>query len=160
MKLNEEIISRIYFYTKLGWGNYIAWWLGAIAYITIIYALILKAFLPANPLTYILIFMAIMILSLLMGYTMCRKGVYGIESKINTEANPYIHILIGKKEILGYQNSIAGMEREITNYEVQLAILEKLGLGDKSDIIKRNIESTKEYKKRLEAMLANAIDSK
>ena len=117
IRMRTETIARAYFYAKLGWGNYLAWWLGAIAYITIIYELILKAYIPASPIAYILIFAGIMLLSLFLGYAMSRKGVYGIEHKINTETNPYINILIGRKDILGYQNSISALEREIKNYE-------------------------------------------
>jgi len=28
----SEAFAKAFFYTKLGWGNYIAWWLSAIAY--------------------------------------------------------------------------------------------------------------------------------
>jgi len=36
LKLNEAF-AKAFFYTKLGWGNYISWWLGAIAYTLLIY---------------------------------------------------------------------------------------------------------------------------
>jgi len=39
----SEAFAKAFFYTKLGWGNYISWWLSAIAYVTIIYELALKA---------------------------------------------------------------------------------------------------------------------
>ena len=52
--MTTETLARAYFYMKLGWANYLAWWLGAITYITIIYELVLKALLPATPITYIL----------------------------------------------------------------------------------------------------------
>ena len=118
----KEIFSRVFFYTRLGWGNYIAWWLGAIAYITIIYELVLKFILPASPITYFLIFAGLMLLAFLTGLIMSRKGVYGVEHKINTETNPYINIPIGAKEILNYQSTIAALNREIQNYKVQKAI--------------------------------------
>jgi signal transduction histidine kinase len=90
----RELISRLYFYTKLGWGNYIAWWLGSIAYLTIIYELLLKNFIPASPFTYLAIFMGMMLLSLFLGYYMKELKVYGIEHRINTETNPYNYKLL------------------------------------------------------------------
>ena len=71
----KELFSRTFFYTKLGWGNYIAWWLGAIAYITIIYELVLKYILPASYITYLLIFFGLMLLAFLMGLFMSRKAL-------------------------------------------------------------------------------------
>ena len=153
----KELFSRAFFYTKLGWGNYIAWWLGAIAYITIIYELVLKYILPASYITYLLIFFGLMLLAFLMGLFMSRKGVYGVEHKINTETNPYINIPIGSKEILGYQNGIAALNREIQNYEVQKAICEALNLKDKIPILEQNIKSAQEYKAKLEDMLNKAV---
>jgi len=61
-----EAFAKAFFYTKLGWGNYISWWLSAIAYVTIIYELVLKLILPASPNA--LIFLGIMALSLALGY--------------------------------------------------------------------------------------------
>ena len=153
----KELFSRAFFYTKLGWGNYIAWWLGAIAYITIIYELVLKFILPSSYITYLLIFFGLMLLAFLMGLFMSRKGVYGVEHKINTETNPYINIPIGSKEILGYQNGIAALNREIQNYEVQKSICEALNLKDKIPILEQNIKSAQEYKAKLEDMLNKAI---
>ena len=156
MKL-KELFSRAFFYTKLGWGNYIAWWLGAIAYITIIYELVLKFILPASYITYLLIFFGLMLFAFLTGLFMSRKGIYGVEHKINTETNPYINIPIGSKEILGYQNGIAALNREIQNYEVQKAICEALNLKDKIPILEQNIKSAQEYKAKLEDMLNKAV---
>ena len=153
----KELFSRAFFYTKLGWGNYIAWWLGAIAYITIIYELVLKYILPASYITYLLIFFGLMLLAFLTGLLMSRKGIYGVEHKINTETNPYINIPIGSKEILGYQNGIAALNREIQNYEVQKAICEALNLKDKIPILEQNIKSAQEYKMKLEDMLNKAV---
>ena len=153
----KELFSRAFFYTKLGWGNYIAWWLGAIAYITIIYELVLRYILPASYITYLLIFFGLMLLAFLTGLFMSRKGIYGVEHKINTETNPYINIPIGSKEILGYQNGIAALNREVQNYEVQKAICEALNLKDKISILEQNIKSAQEYKAKLEDMLNKAV---
>ena len=156
MKL-KELFSRTFFYTKLGWTNYIAWETGAVAYITIIYIYALSKVLPPGIITYILIFISLMVVSFLTGLFMSRKGIYGVEHKINTETNPYINIPIGSKEILGYQNGIAALNREIQNYEVQKAICEALNLKDKIPILEQNIKSAQEYKAKLEDMLNKAV---
>ncbi len=112
-------IARIYFYTKLGWGNYVAWWLGASAYLTIIYEFVLKDFMPPSIALYAGLFIAIMIFSLAMGYEMKKLKVYGEEHKINTETNPYINIPIGAKEIVNYKTSIASLKAAIEFYDKQ-----------------------------------------
>ena len=154
----KEIIGRAWFYTRLGWGNYIAWWLGVVAYITIIYALALEPLrlLPTGIWTYLLIFVAMMLGSFFLGYFMKEIRIYGIEHKINTETNPYINILIGRKEILGYQNSISALEREMNNYEVQSAICKKLGLDAQLPILAKNMTMAASLKAQLEEMLEKA----
>ena len=156
MKL-KELFSRTFFYTKLGWGNYIAWWLGAIAYITIIYELMLRYILPASYITYLLIFFGLMLLAFLTGLFMSRKGVYGVEHKINTETNPYINIPIGSKEILGYQNGIAALDREIRSYQVQIELCKALKIDTQIPIIEANIKTAQEYKEKFENMLKQVI---
>ena len=156
MKL-KELFSRAFFYTRLGYSSYLNWWIGAIAYITIIYELVLKQVLPPGIITYLLIFAGLMSVSFFTGLLAARKGIYGVEHKINTETNPYIHIPIGSKEILGYQNGIAALNREIQNYEVQKAICEALNLQDKIPILEQNIKSAQEYKAKLGDMLNKAV---
>ncbi|MEM4097758.1 MAG: hypothetical protein QXS81_03640 [Candidatus Micrarchaeaceae archaeon] len=152
----KEAIGRIYFYTKLGFGNYIAWWLGAIAYITIIYELVLKVIIPPGILTYALIFFALMLVSFLLGFSMKRLRIYSIEHAINTETNPYLDKPIGKKEILNYENTIKALAREINNYEITRAICQKLGLEDQLTIIDANIKSAQEYMAKMQEMLSKA----
>lgn len=156
MKL-KELLARAFFFTRLGYGAYINWWVGAIAYITIIYELVLKQVLPPSIITYLLIFIGLMLVSFLTGLIAARKGIYGVEHKINTETNPYINIPIGSKEILNYQSQIAALKREIQNYEVQKAICEALNLKEKIPILEQNIESTEEYRAKLEDMLNKAV---
>ena len=98
MKL-KELSSRAFFYTRLGYGSYLNWWIGAIAYITIIYELVLKQVLPPSIITYLLIFIGLMLVSFLTGLLAARKGIYGVEHKINTETNPYINIPIACKRM-------------------------------------------------------------
>jgi hypothetical protein len=156
MKLKEPI-SRAFFYTRLGYGSYWAWWVGAVAYITIIYELVLKQVLPPSVVTYLLIFIGLMLVSFLTGLFAARKGIYGIEHKINTETNPYINIPIGSKEILGYQNTIAGLDREIQSYRVSKAICEALNLRTQLPALEQNIKSAEEYRLKLENMLNKAV---
>ena len=156
MKL-KELLARAFFFTRLGYGAYINWWVGAIAYITIIYELVLKQVLPPSIITYLLIFIGLMLVSFLTGLIAARKGIYGVEHKINTETNPYINIPIGSKEILNYQSQIAALKREIQNYEIQKAICEALNLKDKIPILEQNIESTEEYRAKMEDMLNKAV---
>lgn len=111
----KDLIGRVYFYTKLGWGNYIAWWLGAIAYITIIYELVLKNLFPASPLAYVFIFLGLLAGSFLLGYGMKRIRLFSVESAINTEVNPYINVPIGRKEILSYRIQIQNIDMSIVS---------------------------------------------
>ena len=151
----KELFARGFDYTKLGWSNYIAWWVGAIAYITIIYAFV--NFLPKGVLTYILIFIAIMIGSFFTGYTAAKKGVYGAEHQINAETNPYRNIPIGLKEILNYQSTIAAITREIQNYQVQIQICKALHLDSQIPTLKSNIQSAEEYKEKMTDMLNKSV---
>ncbi len=151
----KELIARAYFYTKLGWGNYIAWWLGAVTYITIIYALVLKAILPAGPLTYGLVFAGLLLLSFLLGFTMKGKGVYGVEHKINTETNPYINIPIGAKEILNYEAQIFQLGFQIEATKIQIEISKALGID--ASRLEQLLPRLEEYKARFEEMLKKAV---
>ena len=154
MKLTEAF-AKAFFYTKLGWGNYIAWWLGAIAYVTIIYELALKFVLPASTLIYALIFLDIMALSLALGYLMAwRAKIYGVEHKINTETNPYIHIPIGDKEILAYQNQIMQFDVQIESLKKQIEMCNVLGIDAKE--LEAYLPKLEEYKKRYVEILNRA----
>ncbi len=108
----RELISRLYFYTKLGWGNYIAWWLGAIAYLTIIYELLLKNLLPASYTVYVMLFIGLMLGSLVLGYSMKKLKVYGAEHEINQETNPYSYKLM--KGSISHQ--LTEIDKELMHY--------------------------------------------
>lgn len=118
----------------------------------------LKVFIPTFTLSALLLlyafgFAAIVLISIAFDFILLKLNFTQAEYTIGTRDNPLINKPIGDKEILGYQNSLAGLDREITNYEAQIAILRKLGLEDKVAIYERNIESAKEYKAKLEEML-------
>ncbi|MEM3828161.1 MAG: hypothetical protein QXP36_02960 [Conexivisphaerales archaeon] len=152
----KEIIGRANFYTRLGYSNYIAWWLAPLAYISVIYALILKAFLPPGVFAYALTFFAFMFASFLLGYAMKKWNIYSIDHAINRETDPYNDKPIGKKEILNYENAIKAYDREINNYEITKAICQKLGLEDQLALIEANIKSAQEYKAKMQEMLSKA----
>ncbi len=151
----KELIARAYFYTKLGWGNYIAWWLGAVAYVTIIYELALKIILPASPLTYGLVFVGLLFLSFILGYTMKGKGIYGVEQKINTETNPYINIPIGAKEILNYEAQVFQLGFQIEATKLQIEISKALGID--ASRLEQLLPKLEEYKAKFEEMLKKAV---
>jgi hypothetical protein len=118
----------------------------------------LKVFIPSFTLSMLFIlyafgFAAIVLISIAFDFILLKLNFTQAEYTIGTRDNPLINKLIGDKEILGYMNSLAGLDREITSYEAQIAILRKLGLEDKVKIYERNIESAREYKAKLEDML-------
>ena len=152
----KEIGARIFFYTRLGWGNYIAWWLGAIAYITIIYSLILVNIFPAGLFVYALIFVAIMVASLVLGYTLKRAQIYGVEHKINTETNPYINIPIGAKEILNYRTQIFQLELQIESLKKQIEVCRALGVD--ATVLESYLPKIEGYKAKFQDLLSKAVE--
>ncbi len=135
-------IARVYFYTKLGWGNYVAWWLGAIAYLTIIYEFALKDFLPPSIPLYAGLFIAVIVFSFITGYSMKKLKIYGQEHAINTETNPYINIPIGDKEIVNYKTSIESLKVAIEFYSKQGIDTTKLTelMHEQEEILKRALK--------------------
>ena len=123
MITTRELLARAYFYTKLGWSNYIAWWLGAVAYLTIIYQLVLARVFPSTVLAYFLIFLTIILVSFVLGFIMTKKKFYGVEFQINTEANPYINRIIGKKERVNYELSLKTLELAIASSRANVQFL-------------------------------------
>ena len=118
----------------------------------------LKVFIPSFAISTLLLlyafgFAIIVLVSIAFDFILLKLNFTQAEYTIGTRDNPLINKLIGDKEILGYMNSLAGLDREITSYEAQIAILRKLGLEDKVKIYERNIESAREYKAKLEEML-------
>lgn len=118
----------------------------------------LKVFIPSFTLSMLFIlyafgFAAIVLISVAFDFILLKLKFTQAEYMIGTRDNPFINKIIGDKEILGYMNSLAGLDREIASYEAQIAILRKLGLEDKVAIYERNIESAKEYKNKLEDLL-------
>ncbi|MCL5008663.1 MAG: hypothetical protein M1156_02110 [Candidatus Marsarchaeota archaeon] len=124
VKLDRVLFARIFFYTRLGWGSYIAWWLGAIAYVTIIYELVLVKFIPDTLTVTVAILLGLMFLSGILGYTMKKLRIFGEEHAINAETNPYINKPIGFKEIANYEMRVQSYDVQIQNYGIQAQNLE------------------------------------
>jgi hypothetical protein len=150
----RELLARAYFYTKLGWSNYIAWWLGAVAYLTIIYQLILVRVFPSTVLAYFLIFLTIIVLSFVLGFTMTKKKVYGVEAQINTEANPYINRIIGKKERVNYELSLKALELAIASSRANVQFLKNQAI-DTAEMENKIAEYMK-YRQIIVEMLQDA----
>lgn len=123
-----EIIGRAYMYWKLGWTNYYALLFGLMAYFTIIYNFVLYRYLPANPLTYAGIGIAVVVISIATGLIVKRSGFWGREHQISMEANPALNFPIGEKEILGFDASILGYETTIISLKNQIEVDKKLGV--------------------------------
>ncbi len=155
--MNIDKISRVYFYTKLGWGNYISWWLGAIAYITIIYELVLHNLFPYPTIAYPLIFISLMVLSFFFGYLASKKNIYGAEHAINAETNPYKDKILGKKELLGWKMNYQSLIQNINSTKLWLNwwSQEKEIKEDKLRPIRKALAEQERLLKEFEKMIKN-----
>jgi len=159
MKINKENIGRAYFYTKLGWGNYIAWWLGAIAYITIIYELILRHWVPFPYFAYPIIFILLMACAFTLGYLAARKKIYGVEHQINAETNPYKDRLLGQKEILSWEINYYGLIQGINLNKLWLKWWKKQGATQEQiEEIREALENQEKLLTDLKKMINRAVE--
>ena len=154
---SKPFLSYAWAHFRRGYGLGTSFLLGIFNALNIV-IIAIKVFIPTFTLSALLLlyafgFAAIVLVSIAFDFILLKLNFTQAEYTIGTRDNPLINKLIGDKEILGYQNSLAGLDREITNYEAQIAILRKLGLEDKVAIYERNIESAREYKAKLEQML-------
>ena len=153
----KPFLSYAWAHFRRGYGLGTSFLLGIFNALNIV-IIAIKVFIPAFTLSALILlyafgFAAIVLVSVAFDFILLKLNFTQAEYTIGTRDNPLINKPIGDKEILGYQNSLAGLDREITSYEAQIAILRKLGLEDKVVIYERNIESAKEYKAKLEEML-------
>ena len=154
---SKPFFSYAWAHFRRGYGLGTSFLLGIFNALNIV-IIAIKVFIPTFTLSALLMlyafgFAAIVLVSIAFDFILLKLNFTQAEYTIGTRDNPLINKPIGDKEILGYQNSLAGLDREITSYEAQIAILRKLGLEDKVAIYERNIESAKEYKAKLEEML-------
>ena len=162
----KELLSRAFFsyawaHFRRGYGMGTSFLLGIFNALNIV-IIGLKVFIPSFSfstllLIYAVSFIAIILISIGFDFLLLRLDFTQKEYLIGTRDNPAVSIPIGSKEILGYQNGIAALNREIQNYEVQKAICEALNLKDKIPILDQNIKSAQEYKAKLEDMLNKAV---
>ena len=154
---HKAFLSYAWAHFRRGYGMGTSFLLGIFNALNIV-IIGLKVFIPTFTFSTLLLiymagFAAIIVISIGFDFLLLYLDFTQKEYLIGTRDNPLINKLIGDKEILGYMNSLAGLDREIASYEAQIAILKKLDLDDKIVIYERNIESAKEYKAKLEEML-------
>ena len=165
MKLKEPLSRAFFSYAwahfRRGYGMGTSFLLGIFNALNII-IIGLKVFIPTFSfstllLIYIAGFIAIILISIGLDFLLLHLDFTQKEYLIGARDNPAVSIPIGAKEILGYQNIIAGIDREIQNYGVSKAICEALRLHDQKRILNQNIRSAEEYKAKLEDMLNKAV---
>ena len=138
----ERIIFRSWFYLRIGYGTYIAFLIGFLGNIIVIYKLAIADTSLVSIFPHLTEFTAITILvaspiSVIIGlFHMRRTAAYAADASVSTEANPYVYKIT------------PGKEREVfVPLSVMTArVLLKLA-GDKL---------TAEEKQELEAVLAKA----
>ncbi len=153
----KQFFSYAWAHFRRGYGLGTSFLLGIFNALNIV-VIAIKVFIPSFTLSTLLLlyaigFAAVVLVSILFDFLLLKLNFTQAEYTIGTRDNPLINKPIGDKEILGYMNSLAGLDREISSYGAQIAILRKLGLDDKVVIYERNIESAREYKRKLEEML-------
>jgi hypothetical protein len=138
----ERIIFRSWFYLRVGYGTYIAFLIGFVSNIIVIYKLAIADTSLVSVFPHLTVFaiLAVVIaspLSVIIGlYHMRRTAAFAADATVSMEANPYVYKII------------PGKEREVT---VPLSIMTARVLlklaGDKL---------TPEEKQELEEVLAKA----
>ena len=138
----ERIIFRSWFYLRIGYGTYIAFLIGFLSNIIVIYKLAIADTPLVSLFPHLTEFTALAIvvaspISVIIGlFHMRRSAAYAADATVSLEANPYVYKLV------------PGKEREVT---VPLSILTARVLlklaGDKL---------TAEEKRELEAVLTKA----
>jgi len=138
----ERIIFRSWFYLRVGYGTYIAFLIGFVSNIIVIYKLAIADTPLVSIFPHLTEFTAVAIviaspISVIIGlFHMRRTAAYAADASVSMEANPYVYKII------------PGKEREVT---VPLSILTARVLlklaGDKL---------TAEEKQELEGVLAKA----
>ena len=138
----ERIIFRSWFYLRVGYGTYIAFLIGFLSNIIVIYKLAIAQTSLVSIFPHLTVFTALAVVvaspvSIIIGlYHMRRTAAYAADATVSMEANPYVYKIV------------PGKEREVT---VPLSIMTARVLlklaGDKL---------TDEEKQELEGVLAKA----
>jgi hypothetical protein len=163
MKINntKSLLSYAWAHFRRGYGMGTSFLLGIFNALNIV-IIGLKVFIPTFSfstllLIYVVGFIAIILISIGFDFLLLYLDFTQKEYLIGTRDNPAVSIPIGSKEILNYQSTIAALNREIQNYEVQKSICNALNLNNKLPILEQNIKSAQEYKTKLEDMLNKAV---
>ncbi len=125
----------------------------------------LKVFMPTITLKFLIVFYsvgAILIIFFGIGldFLMLKLNMQQAEYLISTRDNPVINFPIGEKEVLNYRSTIAALEREITNYNISLSILQALHIKGKAQMLYHNITLAERYKAEMTQMLNKAQKQK
>lgn len=144
----ERLLFRSWFYLRIGYGTYIAFFIGFVSNIIVIYKLAiadtsLYALFPHLSLFALVAILVAAPISALIGLLhMRRTGAYAADASVSTESNPYIFRVVPGKEqevfvplsvltaraLLGLAgNTLSGDERR--EFETVLAKADKLLAG-------------------------------
>jgi hypothetical protein len=138
----ERIIFRSWFYLRVGYGTYIAFLIGFVSNIIVIYKLAIADTSLVSIFPHLTVFTAVAVvvaspISVIIGlFHMRRTAAFAADASVSTEANPYVYKIV------------PGKEREVT---VPLSILTARVL------LKLAVDKlTADEKQELEGVLAKA----
>ena len=100
----ERMLFRAWYYLRIGYGTYIAFFIGFASNVIVIYKLAvvdtpLQAVFPhLSTFTIIAVLVAAPLSSLIGLLHMKRTGAYAADASVSTESNPYIFRIIPGKE--------------------------------------------------------------
>ncbi len=100
----ERLIFRTWFYLRIGYATYIAFALGFISNVIVIYKLVivdttvLSLFPHLSIFALVVVLVAVPISSLIGLLHMRRTGAYAADASVSTESNPYIFRVVPGKE--------------------------------------------------------------
>jgi hypothetical protein len=138
----ERIIFRSWFYLRVGYGTYIAFLIGFVSNIIVIYKLAIADTPLVSIFPHLTVFTAVAVvvaspISVIIGlFHMRRTAAFAADASVSTEANPYVYKIV------------PGKEREVT---VPLSILTARVLLKLAED-----KLTADEKGELEAVLAKA----
>jgi hypothetical protein len=138
----ERIIFRSWFYLRVGYGTYIAFLIGFVSNIIVIYKLAIADTSLVSIFPHLTVFTAVAVvvaspISVIIGlFHMRRTAAFAADASVSTEANPYVYKIV------------PGKEREVT---VPLSILTARVLLKLAED-----KLTADEKGELEAVLAKA----
>ena len=157
----KSLLSYAWGHFRRGYGMGTSFLLGIFNALNIV-LIGLKVFIPSFSLItliliYIFGFATIVIVSIGFDFLLLWLEFTQKEYLLGAKDSPSASIPIGSKEILNYQSTIAAINREIHNYQVQIQICKALHLDSQVPTLKSNIQSAEEYKEKMTDMLNKAV---